>query len=60
MPTSKLYQDIVRKWNDDADEYNQWGELDECEKIEFAYLCGVQWPALRQTEGGPSQRTGGE
>jgi hypothetical protein len=52
MLTSKLYRNIVKAWNDDADEYNQWDELDECEKIEFAYLCGTKWSALKQTEGG--------
>jgi len=41
MLTSKLYRDIVKRWNLAADEYNQWDELDECEKIEFAYFCGT-------------------
>lgn len=30
------YENIVEKWNQAADEYNQWDELSEDEKIEFA------------------------
>ena len=30
------YQDVVEAWNDQADEFNQWCELDEEEKINFA------------------------
>ena len=28
MLTSKLYRDIVKRWNLAADEYNQWDELE--------------------------------
>lgn len=33
------YKDIVKMWNSQADENNQWDDLVEDEKIEFAYNC---------------------
>ena len=30
------YEEIKAAWNAQADEYNQWSELSEIEKIEFA------------------------
>jgi hypothetical protein len=38
-----IYKEVVKSWNDDADGYNQWPELDEQEKVEYAYLCGTRW-----------------
>lgn len=41
------YAEIVKQWNDNADELNQWSDLGEDEKIEFAYSLGkdegVRW-----------------
>jgi len=37
-----IYQDIVDLWNGRADEWNQWPDLGEDEKIEFAYECGLK------------------
>ena len=31
-------QDIIDAWNNQADEYNQWTELDGDEKVEFTLL----------------------
>ena len=31
---------IIDKWNAQSDEFNQWPELDEEEKVEFAYRQG--------------------
>ena len=31
---------IISEWNKNADEYNQWENLSEDEKIEFAYRLG--------------------
>lgn len=36
------YNDIVKYWNDQADEYNQWEELDEAEKINFTIKTTAQ------------------
>ena len=33
-------QQIIEKWNQAADEYNQWDTLGEDEKLEFAFLLG--------------------
>ena len=33
-------QQIIEKWNQSADEYNQWDILGEDEKLEFAFLLG--------------------
>lgn len=30
------YREVIDKWNKQADEYNQWDELGEDEKIEWA------------------------
>jgi hypothetical protein len=38
----KRYDEIVRSWNDGADELNGWGNLGEEEKIEFSYLVGCK------------------
>ena len=34
------YQEIVSEWNEQSDGYNQWDNLGEDEKIEFAYKLG--------------------
>jgi len=34
------YKNIIEDWNSQADEYNQWDNLSEEEKVEFAYRCG--------------------
>lgn len=52
MAQSELFKRIVEKWNSDADGYNQWTELDEEEKVEFAYLCGAQWAGLKENSNG--------
>ena len=36
------YEDIVKEWNDGADNYNQWTELSEDEKVRFAYHTGTK------------------
>ncbi len=37
-------ENIIDKWNENADEYNCWDELDEHEKVEFAYELGIsEW-----------------
>ncbi|MGH7745430.1 MAG: DUF551 domain-containing protein [Candidatus Dormibacteria bacterium] len=33
------YNKVIDQWNAQADEYNQWDELGEDEKIEFALTC---------------------
>lgn len=33
--------DIVKAWNTQADEFNQWPTLTEAEKVEFAYWLGA-------------------
>ena len=33
------YQQVVAAWNAQADEYNQWPDLGEDEKIEWALKC---------------------
>ena len=33
------YQQVIAAWNAQADEYNQWSELGEDEKIEWAVAC---------------------
>ena len=34
------YKDIVTEWNKKADIHNQWEDLGEDEKVEFAFSCG--------------------
>lgn len=34
-------QKIIEVWNKQADEYNQWPDLGEDEKVEFAFRLGV-------------------
>jgi len=44
-------EDIKRAWNDNADEFNQWNELGEDEKVEFAYSIGTCFTEeLKQSE----------
>ena len=38
------YDAIMKKWNTDADKYNQWCALAEDEKIEFAFKLGQSLP----------------
>jgi hypothetical protein len=35
------YEEIKEAWNKDADEFNQWCNLSEDEKTEFAYKLGL-------------------
>jgi len=35
------YLEIVKAWNDLADDMNQWDALGEDEKIEFAFKLGL-------------------
>lgn len=35
------YDEIITRWNAQADEHNQWDELGEDEKIELAFACGT-------------------
>ena len=35
-------QQVIDAWNAQADEYNQWCELDDNEKIEWTLKCGEQ------------------
>ena len=34
------HEDIVKKWNEAADEFNQWDNLGGEEQIEFAFVLG--------------------
>ena len=34
------YKEIKELWNKQADEFNQWDQSSEEEKIDFAYECG--------------------
>ena len=34
------YFEIMAKWDSQADEYNQWDNLSEIEKVEFAFREG--------------------
>jgi hypothetical protein len=36
------YNDIVDKWNDEADNSNQWDSLDLEEKVEYSYKLGSE------------------
>ena len=38
------YQQVIASWNAQADEYNQWSELGEDEKIEWAVACAKAAP----------------
>lgn len=38
------YQQIVASWNAQADEHNQWGDLGDDEKIEWAVACAKAAP----------------
>jgi len=40
--------EIISKWNAEADEFNQWDELCEDKKVEFAFKCGVDSVKLVQ------------
>ena len=42
MCDKNLFDDIVDTWNAAADEYNQWSELDEQEKVQYAFMLGKQ------------------
>ena len=35
-------KEIIKKWNDAADEFNQWDLLSEDERIEFIFNLGVE------------------
>ena len=35
------YEEIKDAWNAQADEHNQWDELGEDEKVEWAFDCGA-------------------
>lgn len=35
------HAEIIARWNAQADEHNQWDELGEDEKIEWAFACGA-------------------
>lgn len=35
------HTEIIARWNAQADEHNQWDELGEDEKIEWAFACGA-------------------
>ena len=42
--TAPTYQQVIAAWNAQADKYNQWGELGEDEKIEWAVACAKAVP----------------
>ena len=44
------YQQVVASWNAQADEHNQWAELGEDEKIEWAMACAKSTPPPDYTE----------
>ncbi len=46
------YQDVVEAWNDQADEFNQWCELDEEEKINFAINTSLVFAANQIVDDG--------
>ena len=39
------YNEIKAAWNAQADKYNQWDELSEVEKIEWAFACATHLSA---------------
>ena len=39
--TTPNYQQVISAWNAQADEHNQWDELGEDEKIEWAVKCAA-------------------
>ena len=39
------YNEIKTAWNAQADKYNQWDELSEVEKIEWAFACATHLSA---------------
>ena len=45
------YQQVIASWNAQADEYNQWSELGEDEKIEWAVACATNTARLQAEEG---------
>lgn len=49
---SMKYQDVVEAWNDQADEFNQWCELDEEEKINFAINTSLVFAANQIVDDG--------
>lgn len=49
------YQQVVASWNAQADEHNQWAELGEDEKIEWAMACAKSTPpAVVETPKAPA------
>jgi len=38
------YQQVIAAWNAQADEHNQWSELGEDEKVEWAVACAKTTP----------------
>ena len=49
------YQQVVASWNAQADEHNQWAELGEDEKIEWAMACAKSTPpAVVETPQAPA------
>lgn len=42
--TAPTYEQVIASWNAQADEHNQWGELGEDEKIEWAVACANAAP----------------
>ena len=42
-----MYDDIIKEWNAQADEFNYWEALGEEEKIEFAFNCALAMAAGR-------------
>ena len=36
------HQNVIEAWNNQADEWNQWTDLGEDEKVEFAFEFGCQ------------------
>lgn len=42
------YREVVDKWNQQADAYNQWDELGEDEKIEWAMRVAIETAGEKQ------------
>jgi len=43
------HEDIVAAWNAQTDKFNQWDNLSEEEKVEFAAECGHKAQATKVT-----------
>lgn len=43
------HTEIIARWNAQADEHNQWDELGEDEKVEWAFSCGASAVPARPT-----------